>query len=62
MDIPVTQEVIRVLAGFAGLSLSDADIQALAGAVASQTSIAATLRALDLTDVPPITVLDPRWT
>jgi hypothetical protein len=58
-DIP--PETIELYAGLLGLSVSPADVMALAGAVRDQLASIGSLDQLDLTDVHPSLEFDPRW-
>jgi hypothetical protein len=61
MDVEITPQLIRSIAGLAGITVPEQDVEALAAVLANQVRTAERLRSLDYLDVPPIVSLDPRW-
>jgi hypothetical protein len=61
MELDVTPELVRAIADLAGVAIPGEDMDSLIAVMTNQVAMAALLRPLEYTDVPPITVLDPRW-
>jgi hypothetical protein len=61
MELEVTPELIRAIADLAGVVIPGEDMDSLVAMMTNQVAMAALLRPLDYGNVPPITVLDPRW-
>jgi hypothetical protein len=57
----VTPEVVDVLAGVAGISVPEEDLELLSAVLANQLAGVRRLEELDLGDVEPIVSFDPRW-
>jgi Asp-tRNA(Asn)/Glu-tRNA(Gln) amidotransferase C subunit len=62
MELNVTPELVRAVADLASVGIRTEDVDSLVALMTNQIAMAASLRALDFSDVPPITTLDPRWT
>jgi hypothetical protein len=58
----VDDDVIRMLADVAGISIPDEDIRPLVGAMRNHLAGMEALDALDLDESDPIVTFDPRWT
>lgn len=61
MELEVTPELVRAIADLAGVVIPGEDMDSLVAMMTNQVAMAALLRPLDYGNVPPITVLDPRW-
>jgi hypothetical protein len=61
MELKVTPELVRAIADLAGVVIPGEDMEPLVAMMTNQVAMAALLRPLDYGNVPPITVLDPRW-
>jgi hypothetical protein len=61
MELDVTPELVRAIADLAGVAIPGEDMDSLITVMTDQVAMAARLRPLDYSDVPPITALDPRW-
>lgn len=53
--------VVRTLAGVAGITIPDEDIQPLIGALRNHLAGMEALEALDIDEHDPIVTFDPRW-
>jgi hypothetical protein len=62
MDFELTPAVVETIAGLAGIVIPPEEMDSLIAVLANQLGLAAQLRPLDFSEVPPITTLDPRWT
>jgi hypothetical protein len=61
MEVEVTPQLVRAIADLAGITLAPQAIDSLVALMTNQVAMAASLRPLDLGEVPPITGFDPRW-
>jgi Asp-tRNA(Asn)/Glu-tRNA(Gln) amidotransferase C subunit len=61
MTAEITIELVRQLAGVAGLRIPDEDLEEVRAALAKYRVVFAPVEALDLTDVDPALTMDPRW-
>jgi hypothetical protein len=61
MELNLTPEVVHAIADLASVAIPAEDVEPLIALMTNQIAMAASLRALDYSDVPPITTLDPRW-
>jgi hypothetical protein len=61
MELNLTPEVLHAIAKLASVAIPAEDVEPLIALMANQIAMAASLRALDYSDIPPITTLDPRW-
>jgi hypothetical protein len=61
MELDVTPDLVRAIADLAGVAIPGEDMDSLITVMTNQVAMAALLRPLDYSDVPPITALDPRW-
>jgi hypothetical protein len=57
----VDADVIRTLAGVAGIVIPDEDIQPLIGALRNHLAGMKALEDLDIDEADPIVTFDPRW-
>lgn len=57
----VNADVIRTLAGVAGIVIPDEDIQPLIGALRNHLAGMQALEDLDIDEADPIVTFDPRW-
>ena len=57
----VDANVVRTLAGVAGISLPEEDVEPLVGALRNHLKGMEVLDKLDLEESDPITIFDPRW-
>jgi hypothetical protein len=57
----VDADVIRTLAGVAGITIPDEDIQPLIGALRNHLAGMKALEDLDIDEADPIVTFDPRW-
>jgi hypothetical protein len=57
----VNADVIRTLAGVAGIVIPDEDIQPLIGALRNHLAGMKALEDLDIDEADPIVTFDPRW-
>ena len=62
MDIDLTPDLLASLAELAGIDIPADDVELLSVVLGNQLALNARLTALDLSDVPPIVTMDPRWT
>ena len=61
MELEVTSETVRQLAKVAGITVPDEDMDSVVAALRVYRSAFKSLEALDLTEVDPVVVTDPRW-
>ena len=61
MEHEVTGDTVRQLAKVAGITVPDEDIDSVVAALRVYRSAFKPLEALDLTEVDPVVVTDPRW-
>ena len=61
MPQEVDADVIRTLAGVAGITIPDEDIQPLVGALRNHLAGMKALEDLDIDEADPIVTFDPRW-
>ena len=61
MEQEITGETVRQLAKVAGITVPDEDIDSVVAALRVYRSAFKPLEALDLTEVDPVVVTDPRW-
>jgi hypothetical protein len=54
-------EIVRAIAAYAGIVVPDEDVPILAAAHANEQAGERALAALDVGEVEPIVVFDPRW-
>lgn len=57
----VDADVVRTLAGVAGISLPEEDVEPLVGALRNHLKGMEVLDQLDLEESDPIVTFDPRW-
>jgi hypothetical protein len=57
----VDADVVRTLAGVAGITIPDEDIQPLIGALRNHLAGMKALEDLDIDEADPIVTFDPRW-
>jgi hypothetical protein len=57
----VDADVIRTLAGVAGITIPDEDVQPLIGALRNHLAGMKALEDLDIDEADPIVTFDPRW-
>jgi hypothetical protein len=57
----VDADVISTLAGVAGITIPDEDIQPLIGALRNHLAGMKALEDLDIDEADPIVTFDPRW-
>ncbi len=57
----VNADVVRTLAGVAGIALPDEDVEPLVGALRNHLKGMEILDTLDLDESDPIVTFDPRW-
>jgi Asp-tRNA(Asn)/Glu-tRNA(Gln) amidotransferase C subunit len=62
MEKEITTETVLRLAEVAGITLPDEDVESVAAVLRSYRSAFKALEKLDLTEVDPVVVTDPRWT
>jgi Asp-tRNA(Asn)/Glu-tRNA(Gln) amidotransferase C subunit len=61
MDKDVNAETIRRLAEVAGIEIPEEDIAGVVATMRSYKAAFQAVEALDLTEVDPVVVTDPRW-
>jgi hypothetical protein len=62
MEFEISVPMLQSLADLAGITVPDEDLEPLRAVLANQWAMASHLRPLDVSDLPPIVSLDPRWT
>ena len=62
LDQEITPDTVRRLAEFAGLTLPDEDVDSVIAALRAYRSAFSVVEKLDLTEIDPVVVTDPRWT
>lgn len=58
----ITPDTVRSLAEVAGITVPAEDIDSVVAALRAYRSAFEPIEALDLTEVDPVVVTDPRWT
>jgi hypothetical protein len=61
MELNLTPELVRAIADLASVGIPAEDVDSLIDLMNNQIAMAASLRTLDFSDIPPIVTLDPRW-
>jgi Asp-tRNA(Asn)/Glu-tRNA(Gln) amidotransferase C subunit len=61
MEQEITGDTVRQLAKVAGITIPDEDMDSVVAALRVYRSAFKSLEALDLTEVDPVVVTDPRW-
>jgi hypothetical protein len=61
MELDITPALVATIADLAGIHVPDEDLTAVIAVMTNQVAMAARLRPLDFSDIPPITSMDPRW-
>jgi ribosomal protein L12E/L44/L45/RPP1/RPP2 len=61
MEQEITAETVKGLAQAVGLTLPDEDIEPVVAALRGYRAAFRPLEDLDLTEVDPVVVTDPRW-
>ena len=61
MELEVTSDTVRQLAKVAGITVPDEDMDSVVAALRVYRAAFKSLEALDLTEVDPVVVTDPRW-
>jgi hypothetical protein len=62
LDKEITPDTVRRLAEFAGITVPAEDVDSVVAALRAYRSAFEPVEALDLTEVDPVVVTDPRWT
>jgi Asp-tRNA(Asn)/Glu-tRNA(Gln) amidotransferase C subunit len=62
MQQEITADTVRQLASVVGITVPEEDVDAVATALRSYRAAFEAVEALDLTEVDPVVVTDPRWT
>ncbi len=62
MQQEITADTVRQLARIVGITVPEEDVDSVAAALRSYRSAFEAVEALDLTEVDPVVVTDPRWT
>lgn len=62
LDQEITPDTVRRLAEVAGITMPDEDVDSVVAALRAYRSAFKPVDALDLTEVDPVVVTDPRWT
>jgi Asp-tRNA(Asn)/Glu-tRNA(Gln) amidotransferase C subunit len=62
MKHEITADTVRRLAEVVGITVPDEDVDSVVAALRSYRSAFEAVEALDLTEVDPVVVTDPRWT
>lgn len=62
MQQEITADTVRQLASVVGITVPEEDVDAVAAALRSYRAAFEAVEALDLTEVDPVVVTDPRWT
>ncbi len=58
----ITRDTVRRLAEVAGITMPAEDVDSVVAALRAYRSAFEPVEALDLTEVDPVVVTDPRWT
>jgi len=61
MEKEITAETVRRLAELVGIDVPEEDLAAVAATLRSYKTSFQAVEALDLTEVDPVVVTDPRW-
>jgi Asp-tRNA(Asn)/Glu-tRNA(Gln) amidotransferase C subunit len=61
MEQEITADTVRQLAQVVGIALPEEDVDSVVAALRSYRSAFSVLETLDLTEVDPVVVTDPRW-
>ena len=61
MEQEITGDTVRQLAKVAGIKVPDEDMDSVVAALRVYRSAFKALEALDLTEIDPVVVTDPRW-
>ena len=62
MEHEISADTVRLLAQVVGISLPEEDVDSVVAALRSYKSAFSALEALDLNEIDPVVVTDPRWT
>ena len=62
LEQEITPDTVRRLAEVAGITVPTEDVDSVVAALRAYRSAFKQLEALDLTEVDPVVVTDPRWT
>jgi hypothetical protein len=62
MEHEINADSVRLLAQVVGISVPEEDMDSVIAALRSYRSAFSALETLDLTEVDPVVVTDPRWT
>lgn len=62
LDQEITPDTVRRLAEVAGITVPAEDMDSVVAALRAYRSAFKPLESLDLTEVDPVVVTDPRWT
>jgi hypothetical protein len=62
LDQEITPDTVRRLAEVAGITVPAEDVDSVVAALRAYRSAFRPLETLDLTEVDPVVVTDPRWT
>ena len=62
LDHEITPDTVRRLAEVAGITVPAEDVDSVVAALRAYRSAFKPVEALDLTEVDPVVVTDPRWT
>ncbi len=62
LDKEITPDTVRLLAEFAGITVPAEDVDSVVAALRAYRLAFEPVEALDLTEVDPVVVTDPRWT
>lgn len=61
MEKEITSDTVRRLAELAGIDVPEEDLAGVAATLRSYKASFLAVEALDLTEVDPVVVTDPRW-
>ena len=61
MENEITADTVRRLAEVAGITVPDEDVESVVAALRTYRSAFKAVQDLDLTEVDPVVVTDPRW-
>lgn len=62
MNQEITPDTVRRLADYAGITVPDEDVDSVVAALRAYRSAFNVVEELDLTEIDPVVVTDPRWT